>query len=269
MNSNIYYSSSTDMSELDDESIQLIVTSPPYYQNKPYGESEQNLENVDSYEEYISMLKDVLSECARVLKPDGKMAINIFDPYTTVDDAGRFKRIPLTQNLIPWVEEELELDYFETIRWKKQRFGSSGTVFGSYPHPTNMYFAGNYEKIVVFRKWVSDEYYNTRELPDKDIKEKSKVTKEEWKEWTDPTWEFDGVDKNSDHPAKFPYELPYRLIRLFTFVGDTVLDPFAGSATTIEAAIRNGRNGIGYEIENKYESIINEKLTEARKDVDN
>lgn len=256
------------MSEIDNESVQLIATSPPYYQNKLYGESPENLENADTYEEYKSMLKDVLKECARVLKPDGKLAINIFDPYTTVKGAGRFKKRPLTQMLIPWIENELQLDYLETVRWKKQRFGSSGTVFGSYPYPTNMYFAGNYEKIIIFRKWVSDEYYNKRQLPDKSIKEKSKVTKEEWKEWTDPTWIFDGVNKNDEHPAKFPYELPYRLIRLFTFVGDTVLDPFAGSGTTIEAAIKNKRNGIGYEIEDKYKDIIDEKLENAKNEIE-
>ena len=110
---------------------------------------------------------------------------------------------------------------------------------------------------------MSEDYYSKRELPDKEIKEKSKITKKEWREWTDPTWHFDGVDTNDDHPAKFPYELPYRCIRMFSFKGDTVLDPFCGSGTTLKAAVDTGRHGIGYEIEEKYRGPIKEKLSQT------
>lgn len=250
------------MKEVDDESVQLVVTSPPYYFSKDYGSSEKNLENAKERGEYKEKLKEVLKECYRVLKPDGKLCLNIVNPYTKKEKDGRLKRIPLKEELVLWLED-VGLDFMEEIRWLKKRFGSSGTVFGSYPYPTNLYFPASYESILVFRKWVSEEYYSKRQpLPDKEVKEKSKLSKEEWKKMTNPTWKFDGVDKNDNHPAKFPYELPYRCIRMFTFVGDTVLDPFLGSGTTIEAANKNNRNGIGYEIEEKYKDIIEQKINE-------
>lgn len=257
----IYWHSAESMDELDDESVQVIVTSPPYYQNKQYGVHPENLENSDTYRDYKDRLKQVLTECFRVLKPDGKLCLNLMDPYTTVDGHGRFQRLPLTQEMTLFLEE-LGLDYMETIRWVKQRFGNSGTVFGSYPHPTNLYFAGSYENLLVFRKWVDEEYYDTRELPPEDVKERSAVSKAEWKEWTDPTWTFDGVNRNDDHPAKFPYELPYRCIRMFSFEGDTVLDPFCGSGTTLKAAIDCGRPAVGYELEEDYRDVIEEKLAQ-------
>jgi len=258
----VHFTSSEEMSELAEESVQTIVTSPPYYQEKNYGSHETNLENRESYEEYKEGLKSVLEECFRVLKPDGKLCLNLMDPYTTVDNHDRFQRLPLTQEMTLFLEE-LGLDYMETVRWCKKRFGNSGTVFGSYPHPTNLYFAGSYENLLIFRKWVSEEYYSKRELPDKEVKEASKVTKEEWREWTDPTWQFDGVDTNDDHPAKFPYELPYRCIRMFSFKGDTVLDPFCGSGTALKAAVDTGRKAVGYEVEEKYKDTIEEKLSQT------
>lgn len=259
-NYQIYYKSSEKMKELDDESVQLVVTSPPYFLGKDYGDNKRNLENADDREDYMEMLKSVLKECKRVLKPDGKLCLNIVNPYTSNDTHGRLKRIPIEQELVLWLDN-IGLDFMENVRWSKKRFGNSGTVFGSYPHPTNMYFSGSYESILVFRKWISEDYYSKRTLPDKEVKEASKVTKEEWKEWTEPIWEFDGVNKNEEHPAKFPYELPYRCVRLFTYKGDTVLDPFCGTGTSIKAALDTGRKGVGYEIENKYEDIIEDKIS--------
>jgi DNA modification methylase len=255
----VHFDNAEQMEAVADESIQTIVTSPPYYQNKNYGEHMNNLENSQSYNEYKSGLRSVLEECFRVLKPDGKLCLNLMDPYTTVEAHGRFQRLPLTQEITIFLEE-LGLDYMETVRWVKQRFGNSGTVFGSYPHPTNLYFAGDYENLLIFRKWVSEDYYAERSLPSKEIKENSAVTKEEWREWTSPTWEFDGVDQNDDHPAKFPYELPYRCIRMFSFEGDRILDPFCGTGTALSAAVKTGREGIGYEIESRYEDIIHKEL---------
>lgn len=258
----VHFTSSEEMSELADESVQTVVTSPPYYQEKNYGSHKTNLENRDSYEEYKQGLKLVLEECFRVLQPDGKLCLNLMDPYTTVDNHDRFQRLPLTQEMTLFLEE-IGLDYMETVRWCKKRFGNSGTVFGSYPHPTNLYFAGSYENLLIFRKWVSEEYYSKRELPGKEVKEISKVTKEEWREWTDPTWQFDGVDANDDHPAKFPYELPYRCVRMFSFEGDAVLDPFCGSGTTLKAAVDTGRKAIGYEVEKKYKDTIENNLSQT------
>lgn len=255
----VYYSSSEEMRELDNESVHTIITSPPYYQKKGYGSHDTNLENRESYAGYKKGLKKVLQECYRVLKPDGKLCLNLIDPYTTVENHDRFQRLPLTHEITLFLND-LGLDYMETVRWCKMRFGSSGTVFGSYPHPTNMYFAGSYENLLVFRKWVSEEYYSKRKLPNKEVKNESKVTKKEWREWTDPTWKFDGVETNDDHPAKFPYELPYRCIRMFSFKESTILDPFCGSGTTLKAAMDTDRNVVGYEIEEKYRDTIEDKL---------
>lgn len=256
--SKVFFKSSECLDEIQDESIQLVVTSPPYYTGKNYGSSDHNLENQDSFEEYKKSLKEVLEECFRVLKPDGKLCLNLIDPYATKDEYGRFKKLTLTQELILFLEE-LGLDYMETIRWINKRYGNSGAVLGSYPHPTNFYFNGTYENIFVFRKWVSEDYYDTRELPEMEVREKSKLTKEEWREWTNPTWEIDSKE-NKDHPVEYPYDLPYRCIRLFSFKGDTILDPFCGTGTSIKAAVENDRNAIGYEVEEQYKEIIKEKI---------
>jgi len=126
------------------------------------------------------------------------------------------------------------------------------TIMGSYPYPPNGLVEIDYEFILIFKKPGKKEF-------SKEAKEKSKLTKEEWKEYFSGHWNFNG-ERQADHEAMFPEELPKRLIKMFTFVGDTVLDPFLGSGTTMKAAFNQNRNSIGYEINEEFLSIIKEKI---------
>ena len=143
------------------------------------------------------------------------------------------------------------LSLFIWDKRKVTRFSS----FGSYPYPTNLFSTYPYEWIVVFCKG------GKRKKVDKEIKEKSKITHKEWAEWAiNSFWEMQPAKASSEkHPAPFPKELPHRLIKLYSFYGDTILDPFMGSGTTAEAALELGRNAIGYELNEEYEPLIREK----------
>ena len=242
------------MQEIKNESIDLIVTSPPYWQLKDYGSKNQIGFN-DNYEEYINNLNLVWKECFRVLNPGCRMVINIGDQFARSVYYGRYKVIPIRTEIIKFAET-IGFDYMGSIIWqKKTTMNTTGgaTVMGSYPYPRNGIIEIDYEFILIFKK--------TGESPKvpKEIKELSRLTKEEWKEYFLGHWHFNGV-KQDKHIAMFPEELPKRIIKMFSFVGDTVLDPFLGSGTTCLAAQNLKRNSVGYEINEAFLPIIKEKL---------
>jgi len=242
------------MQEIKNGSIDLIVTSPPYWQLKDYGSKNQIGFN-DNYEEYINNLNLVWKECFRVLKPGCRMVINIGDQFARSVYYGRYKVIPIRTEIIKFAET-IGFDYMGSIIWqKKTTMNTTGgaTVMGSYPYPRNGIIEIDYEFILIFKK--------TGESPKvpKEIKELSRLTKEEWKEYFLGHWHFNGV-KQDKHIAMFPEELPKRIIKMFSFVGDTVLDPFLGSGTTCLAAQNLKRNSVGYEINEAFLPIIKEKL---------
>ncbi len=245
------------MLEIPDESIHLIVTSPPYWQLKDYGTNEQIGFN-DSYEEYINNLNLIWNECYRILHNGCRMIINIGDQFARSVYYGRYKIIPIRTEIIKFAET-IGFDYMGSIMWqKKTTMNTTGgaSVMGSYPHPRNGIIEIDYEFILIFKK--QGDLKKTPKVS-KEIKEMSKLTKEEWREYFLGHWYFGGVRQNK-HTAMFPEELPKRLIKMFTFVGETVLDPFLGSGTTSLAAKNLGRNSIGYEINKDFLSIIKEKL---------
>lgn len=254
--SKIYIGDSRNMKEIPDESVQLIITSPPYGALKNY-ESDDQIGLNQSYEDYINNLNEVWKECIRVLGPDGKLCIDIM-PLFESGDQTTFKR-RVTHTVISDIEKFMdstgEMFTFALYIWDKRkivRFSS----FGSYPYPTNIFSTFPYEWIIVFCK------KGKRNKISKEIKEKSKLTQKEWAEWAvNSFWEMQPAKaKVEGHPAPFPKELPHRLIKLYSFYGDTVLDPFLGSGTTAEAALELGRNAIGYEINPKYVELINYKV---------
>jgi hypothetical protein len=168
---------------------------------------------------------------------------------------GRYKIIPLHAEIIGQ-GEELGFDFMGAIIWqKKTTMNTTGgaPIMGSYPYPPNGLVEIDYEFILIFKK------PGPAKKVAKDIKEASKLTKEEWKAYFSGHWHFGGA-RQLGHEAMFPEELPRRLIRMFTFVGDTVLDPFLGSGTTVKTALDLGRNGLGYEINEKFSEIIREKV---------
>ncbi|BBM36700.1 DNA-methyltransferase [Pseudoleptotrichia goodfellowii] len=250
----IIFGDSRTLNQVSDKSVQLIITSPPYWQLKDYGTLEQIGFN-DSYEEYINNLNLVWKECYRVLSDGCRMCINIGDQFARSVYYGRYKVIPIRTEIIRFCET-LGMDYMGAIIWQKtttMNTTGGGAIMGSFPYPRNGILKMDYEFILIFKK------LGNAPKPMPKQKENSLLTKEEWKEYFSSHWYFKGV-KQKEHIAMFPEELPKRLIKMFSFEGETVLDPFLGSGTTSLAAKNLNRNSIGYEINTEFASIIKEKL---------
>jgi len=242
------------MKEVSDESVHLIITSPPYWQLKDYGNEKQIGFN-DTYEEYINNLNLVWNECRRILHKGCRLCINIGDQFARSVYYGRYKVIPIRTEIIKFCES-VGFDYMGAIIWQKVttcHTTGGATVMGSFPYPRNGIIKLDYEFILIFKK------YGNPPKVSKGIKEKSKLTQEEWNQYFSGHWTFPG-EKQDKHLAMFPEELPRRFIKMFSFIGDTVLDPFLGSGTTSLAAKKLDRNSIGYEINEDFLSIIKEKL---------
>lgn len=242
------------MKEVADESVHLIVTSPPYWQLKDYGSDGQIGFN-DSYEQYINNLNLVWKECHRVLHQGCRLCVNIGDQFARSVYYGRYKIIPIRTEIIKFCET-IGFDYMGAIIWQKVTTCNTtggATVMGSFPYPRNGIIKLDYEFILIFKK------YGTAPKVAPEIKERSKLSQEEWNQYFTGHWNFSG-EKQDKHLAMFPEELPRRLIKMFSFVGDTVLDPFLGSGTTSLAAQKLDRNSIGYEINQNFLPVIKEKL---------
>ncbi len=249
------------MTELPNESVHLVITSPPYWQLKDYGDENQ-LGFHDSYENYINHLNLVWNECHRVLHSGCRLCINIGDQFARSVYYGRYKVIPIRTEIIKFCEA-VGMDYMGAIIWQKVTTTNTtggATIMGSFPYPRNGILKIDYEFILIFKKLGDPPKVS------KEAKELSKLTKEEWNTYFAGHWNFGGV-KQDKHLAMFPEELPRRLIRMFSFVGDTILDPFLGSGTTSLAAKNIGRNSVGYEINPKFVPIIKQKLEVAEPDI--
>ena len=253
---------SRQMNVLPDKSVHLIITSPPYWQLKDYGTYEQIGFN-ENYESYINNLNLVWKECHRVLHPGCRLCINIGDQFARSVYYGRYKVIPIRTEIIKFCET-IGFDHMGTIIWQKVTTTNTtggATIMGSFPYPRNGILKIDYEFILIFKK------LGTAPKPTAEQKKASVITKEEWNNFFSGHWNFAGVKQNG-HLAMFPEELPARLIKMFAFVGDTILDPFLGSGTTSLAARNLGRNSVGYEINAEYISKIKEKLNINQADLE-
>jgi len=242
------------MIEVPDKYVLLIITSPPYWQLKDYGCDTQIGYN-DTYEKYINNLNLVWNECYRVLNNGCRLCINIGDQFASSVLYGRYKIIPIHTEIIKFCEN-IGFDYMGAIIWNKvttTNTSGGATIMGSYPNPRNGILTLDYEYILIFKKDGKISKVS------KEIKDQSKMTKEEWRQYFKGHWNFAG-EKKKKHVAMFPEELPKRLIKMFSFVGETVLDPFCGSGTTSLACKNLDRNSIGYEINENYSDIIKNKV---------
>ncbi len=233
----IYCKSSEQMDELPDSSVHLMVTSPPYNATKDY---DQDL----SLDDYLSLLEKVWRETYRVLLPGGRACINIAN-------LGRKPYIPLHKYLI---EMMIDLGYLMRgeIIWDKASSASQSTAWGSWQSASNPVLRDVHEYILVFSK-------NTFKR-ERGVKENT-IVRDEFLEWTKSVWTFPAVSaKKVGHPAPFPEELPHRLIQLYSYQGDIVLDPFAGSGTTCLVAKDDGRRYIGYEINAGYVKLAQDRI---------
>ncbi len=242
------------MSELKDNSMHLAITSPPYWQLKDYGNDNQIGFN-DSYENYINNLNLVWKECYRVLHNGCRLCVNIGDQFARSVYYGRYKVIPIREEIIKFCEN-IGFDYMGAIIWQKITTSNTtggGIQMGSYPYPRNGILKLDYEFILIFKK------LGEAPKPAKEQKERSIMTAEEWNTFFAGHWNFTGTRQNN-HIAMFPEELPKRLIKMFSFIGENILDPFGGSGTTSLAAKNLDRNSAIYEINPEFISIIKEKL---------
>ena len=246
------------MSQLDDKSVHLVVTSPPYWQLKDYG-VEGQIGFDDSYEDYINNLNLVWHECHRVLHDGCRLCINIGDQFARSVYYGRYKVIPIRTEIIRFCET-IGFDFMGSVIWQKVTTCNTtggATIMGSFPYPRNGIVKIDYEFILLFKKLGKPPKV------DPAAKKLSRLSTDEWNLYFNGHWNFPGERQNG-HIAMFPVELPLRLIRMFTFAGETVLDPFLGSGTTTAAAAQTDRHSAGYEINRDFESNIKERLSAQR-----
>ena len=249
---------SRNLSLIPDKSVHLIITSPPYWQLKDYGNDNQ-IGFHDSYECYINNLNMVWSECNRILHDGCRLCINIGDQFARSVYYGRYKVIPIRTEIIRFCET-LGMDYMGAIIWQKQTTMNTtggGAIMGSFPYPRNGILKIDYEFILIFKK------QGKAPAPSLEQKKLSEMTKEEWNTYFASHWTFGGA-KQDGHIAVFPEELPHRLIKMFSFAGETVFDPFMGSGTTALAARNLQRNSIGYEINPDFVDYYKQKVDNVR-----
>lgn len=242
---NVFCKSSENMEELPDDSVHLMITSPPYNVTKEYDEDL-------SLQEYVGLLNRVWKETYRVLVPGGRVCIN-------VANLGRKPYIPLHSYII---EGMLALGFVMRgeIIWNKASSASPSTAWGSWLSAANPVLRDIHEYILVFSKESFSLPRNGKEAT---------IKKEEFLEWTKSVWTFSAVSaKKVGHPAPFPEELPHRLINLYSFKNDVILDPFLGSGTTCISALKNNRNYVGYDISQEYINLANSKLNEIKNQTD-
>jgi len=255
----IYYKSSESMNEVKDNSIQLIITSPPYGKIKNY-ETESQIGYFDSFNEYFNRLATVWKECYRVLEPHCRMVINVGDQYLRAKDFGRYRIESISSKIISDCLV-IGFDYLGDVIWQKvSTTNTTGgcSLMGSIYYPRNGLFTYDYEHVLIFKRVEGQK----RKI-DRKVKEMSKIPLSEWKKWFVGHWKIPGI-LQKEHVAMFPEEIPYRLIRMFSFIGDTVLDPFLGSGTSLKIAKALFRNGIGYEINEDYRDVIENKIKDPK-----
>jgi DNA modification methylase len=251
----VYFADSRELlKDIPSETIQLVVTSPPYWNARDY-EHKLQIGYNQTFDEYAASLMKIWEESVRALLPDGKIAVNIGNIYYNKD--GEKKKT--TANLMNLVWNQLNsfdsMRFMGTIYWEKSTMRKQKALMGSYPYPSAFLISTALEAIFVFRK------IGYRQVPP-EIKELSRITKEEFRLLRRPIWRINGI--SNEHPAPFPPELPRRLIKMYSFVGDTILDPFLGSGTTLIEAARLNRNSIGVEVNEKYLKIIKARIRKSR-----
>jgi len=255
----IYFKDSSNMAEVQSETVALVVTSPPYFNFVEYGNIGIGTE--DDYSHYLEHMRAVFKECFRVLIPDGKVCINI----TNMKARTKVEGTPFLYSILADVThfmQEVGFIFWDELVWIKADANNGALggkpLFGSYPYPPNPKMLDSiFENILIFKKDGQ-----LKERASKEIKESSRLTKDEWMLYTKGVWTIN-PDRKSDHPAAFPLELPLRLIKIYSFVGETVLDPFSGSGTTVAVAESLKRKGIGYEIYEDYLKFVRKRFAEA------
>jgi modification methylase len=247
-----------DMRAVDDNSVALVVTSPPYFAGKAY-ETELGEGHIPAtYLEYLTMLRDVFAECLRVLEPGGRMCVN-------VANLGRKPYRSLAGDVTTILQDELAMLLRGEVVWVKAKGAAGSCAFGSYMKASNPVLRDLTERVVIASKGRFDRAIPAKQRAAQGLPHESTITKEEFLASTLDVWEIRPERaRRVGHPAPFPVELPERFIRLYTYAGDVVLDPFLGSGSTAVAAVRNGRHYVGYDTDPEYVAIARSRVAEAR-----
>jgi site-specific DNA-methyltransferase (adenine-specific) len=251
----VFFKNSKDMSEIPDGSVALVVTSPPYWLNREY-------ERDVSFDEHLENIRVVLLETAKKMMAGGRLCINFTEIHTFGTRDGGSPEIKLMGSFFQEVLRPLGIKLLDEVIWRKglNWVNNQQCSYHEKSKHAEWRVLRNTEKIFIFRK------DGQRVIPLR-LELESKISKEEWKQWVDGVWEIPPVKKQDSHPAEFPEEIPRRLMKMFSFEGDIVLDPFGGTMTTVKVAREIGRVGIGYEKDDKYKPAIMKKLGVKEEDL--
>ncbi|HUT87730.1 MAG TPA: site-specific DNA-methyltransferase [Candidatus Heimdallarchaeota archaeon] len=237
-----------DLSFLEDTSVHLAVTSPPYWNLKRYNEHPDQLGHIQDYEAFLLEIEKVWRHVYRVLVPGGRLVCVVGDVCVARRDFGRHLVFPLHADICV-ICRRIGFDNLNPIVWHKIANASyevaNGSKFLGKPYEPNAIIKNDIEFILMQRK------PGGYRKPTEEQRKASKINKEDFNRWFQQIWKMTGAS-TKHHPAPYPLELASRLVQMFSFVGDTVLDPFCGSGTTMVAALRSGRNSIGIEIDPEY-----------------
>jgi modification methylase len=246
------------MDEVLDSSVALVVTSPPYFAGKEYENSLGGGSDPATYFEYLDLLREVFAQCLRKLEPGGRMAVN-------VANLGRRPYRSLSADVVGILQDDLRMLLRGEIVWMKQRGSSGSCAWGSFQRPGNPVLRDLTERVIVASKGRFDRAISAKARAQRQLPSESSMTRDDFMENTLDVWEIPAESATRvGHPAPFPIELPARLIELYTYRGDLVLDPFAGSGTTAVAAVRGRRHFAGYDLDETYIRLAETRVEEER-----
>lgn len=252
-----------DISYIQDNSIHLVVTSPPYWTLKKYNKHEKQMGHIEDYDLFLEELSKVWKEVFRVLVLGGRLVCVVGDVCLSRKKSGRHRVVPLHAD-ISVICRKIGFDNLNPIIWHKISNANyevnNGTKFLGKPYEPNAIIKNDIEFILMQRK------PGGYRQPTKEQREMSMIEKDDYNKWFQQFWNISGASTKL-HPAPFPFELAYRLVRMFSFWGDTVLEPFCGTGTTMLAAMESGRNSIGIEIDPDYFRYAANRLKEKNRNL--
>ena len=245
----LYHADARDLSFIKDKSVHLVLTSPPYFNLKEYRKGNNQLGIINDYQQFVDELEKVWRECYRILVPGGRIVCVVGDVCLSRRKYGRHVVMPLHSDIAVSCRK-IGFDNLNPILWHKisnasYEANTNSSILGK-PYEPNAIIKNDMEYILMERK------PGGYRKPTEKQREESRIDKEDFQNWFSQIWEMPGASTRNGHPAPFPLELATRLVKMFSFVGDVVLDPFSGSGTTMLAAINTNRNSIGVETEEYY-----------------
>ena len=244
--------------EIADNSVALVVTSPPYFVGKEYEEAVGQGHIPADYVDFLDMLEEVFSQCVAKLEPGGRIAVN-------VANLGRRPYRSLSADVTAILQDRLGLLLRGEVIWQKAKGAGGNCAWGSFKSPGNPVIRDLTERVIIASKGRFDRALTAAERASRELPSQGSISVDEFMEATTDVWEIAAESASRvGHPAPFPVELPERLINLYTYPGDLVLDPFVGAGTTALAALRTGRHFVGFDTDSDYLAIAEQRITEER-----